>query len=721
MEQTLEMIIGSDPAQQEAWFLGQMGQPETRTDLLIDFLLKTAERGQKERSEIWAEMLQESLLEKKDRKAGLKLLAARSFWQSTGTEIRAKWTDLAGRILGSSREDRILVDNAGFSKNVDTVECIRRLQVLLQLKPGLLCHDKTWGFGIIQNVDLFYAKVEINFDKKSRHLMSLAYAAESLEVISDDHLLARKHRNPEELKALVTNDPAEVVRITLRSFGPLSAPLLQERLVPAIFPESDWKRFWDGARKALKNDPLVEIPARRSDPIRLLAREKKLDHHWFKILAGERDMATVLRRAEEVLESPEVLAALGPTEKGVLGERLAFVIKGAGRRHAGLTARALMLAAQLGVDPQVIDVRAHAAIYWRDDIILAVLKDLPARLVRPFMDFLLSMDEEGTLQRLLDILPRLELSALSEALSLLRSKGRDEVCASVFRKAVGVQRAEVEYLCWLSKNADLIETWDLGPVPQISELMLIELEKDYSGERLKAQNQLRERFEMKEWLKMTLSALSEAKRREFLLKVRDSEAWPTVDRQSVMGKMIKLYPELQEVLSAKLKNADGGIASRGPVTSIRSYRERQQQLEKIITVEIPRIAREIGVARSYGDLRENFEYKAAKETQGILLSRRAELEKILHEVRPADFKGLPFDKAGMATGVVLEYADGHIESYYILGEWDQDDDRKIISTASRMAKALDGHAAGESVVIPTERGEESCLLKEVTPLPPEIQ
>ena len=67
-------------------------------------------------------------------------------------------------------------------------ECLRRMTVLIALKPGVLCHDKTWGFGVIQRADDFYERVHVDFDKKSGHQMSFAYAAETLDLIGDDHL-----------------------------------------------------------------------------------------------------------------------------------------------------------------------------------------------------------------------------------------------------------------------------------------------------------------------------------------------------------------------------------------------------------------------------------------------------------------------------------------------------------------------------------------------------
>ena len=64
----------------------------------------------------------------------------------------------------------------------------------------------------------------------------------------------------------------------------------------AIEREKDAVLFFTGIRKALKADPLVEIPARRTDPVRLLERERRYDAQWFAALAKERDIETILKR-----------------------------------------------------------------------------------------------------------------------------------------------------------------------------------------------------------------------------------------------------------------------------------------------------------------------------------------------------------------------------------------------------------------------------------------
>ena len=133
-------------------------------------------------------------------------------------------------------------------------------------------------------------------------------------------------------------------------------------------------------------------------------------------------------------------------------------------------------------------------------------------------------------------------------------------------------------------------------------------------------------------------------------------------------------------------------------------------------------AKEIAVARSYGDLRENFEYKAAKDMQRVLMARRADLETMMSKVRPTDFSEAPKGGAGIGSTVTLEYPGGRVEHFHILGEWDQQPDQHIISSSTRMAKALAGKKPGDKVLVPAEDGAEvECALRSVEDLPAEIR
>jgi transcription elongation GreA/GreB family factor len=239
-----------------------------------------------------------------------------------------------------------------------------------------------------------------------------------------------------------------------------------------------------------------------------------------------------------------------------------------------------------------------------------------------------------------------------------------------------------------------------------------------SGERLKAKNQLRSLLEQADWLPATLGAMEDLDRRQLISRLQQSPAWSSVERHALLYRLTQACPDLQKFMVDAPPEA---AAPTRRFTSLRSFRERQTQLHKLVTEEIPRNSRDIATARSYGDLSENFEYKSARETQGILLRRQQEFEAMLKAMTSTDFEGFPAVTASMGACVTLAHPDGRRERYAILGEWDNEERLGIISCKSKLAEALSGHQPGDQVEIPTESGPKTVTIAAVEALPPEIK
>jgi len=699
----------------EEWVLAQIERPDIPTDRLVEALDALWHSEQREGADSLSELLLEALIEKGAADDALRILLLRTRWHAGEPGWREQCKREAVRILESERERRVLADEVGFQGNVSLETCVRRLRKLMRLRPGTLCYDKTWGFGVVSEVDLFYRRTRIDFEYRRHHEMALSYAAETLKLIDDDHLMARNYRDPEAVRRQVEEDPAEVVRMCLRSYGPLPVPQLKEKLTPAIVAEADWKRFWDAARKELKKDPLVEVPSKRSEPVQLLGKAPVFDEDWFRELAGERDLERIINavqayNADAGKEEPT------DEERGVLLDRLAFVVKGADPDRPGVMAQAFLEARALGLGETLGERTRPAEDFFEPVLFRRAASALPARQVPAFLELLVRLDRERALDWLYECVPELEIGVLGEAVELLVREGREEACAAVFRERLAQLTASTEMLNWLLRNQERMAAWGLASLPGIAHQVLARLEDDSAGERRRAQNQLREYFSRDEWFLRALESMNEAQRRDFLHRLKDSPGFSTMDRRSLLGRAIKAYPELQEVTASRARTA----RKRGPVTSTRSYRERQARLERMVNVEIPENSKEIAVARSYGDLRENHEYKAAKEMQGILMRRQAELEKMLSEVRPTDFRQPVPERAGIGTRVELAYPDGSREIYHILGEWDRDEQLHIIACNTRMARALTGHKTGDEVRVPTESAEQVCTITNVAGLPEEV-
>ena len=125
----------------------------------------------------------------------------------------------------------------------------------------------------------------------------------------------------------------------------------------------------------------------------------------------------------------------------------------------------------------------------------------------------------------------------------------------------------------------------------------------------------------------------------------------------------------------------------------------------MVVRKIPENSKEIGIARSYGDLRENHEFKAAKEMQAVLMRRKSELESMLIRARGTDFKGVDSSIVNIGTKVVLKDVDtGEVLNYTILGAWDSEPTQGIVSYLTPLAKSILNKKAGSKVEISTDEG-----------------
>src|SRR6187431_3313131 len=87
---------------------------------------------------------------------------------------------------------------------------------LTQLAPGVFCQHKSWGVGRIGSWELFDDKVVIDFEDKKAHPMRLEFAANSLNVVTESHILARRYADPAALAKLASEDPVSLVRQVLQ-------------------------------------------------------------------------------------------------------------------------------------------------------------------------------------------------------------------------------------------------------------------------------------------------------------------------------------------------------------------------------------------------------------------------------------------------------------------------------------------------------------------------
>lgn len=145
------------------------------------------------------------------------------------------------------------------------------------------------------------------------------------------------------------------------------------------------------------------------------------------------------------------------------------------------------------------------------------------------------------------------------------------------------------------------------------------------------------------------------------------------------------------------------------------FEKLKLELEQLKSVERPKIIREIADARAHGDLSENAEYHAAKEKQGFIEGRIADLDDKLSRgqvVEPSETE----NEARVRFGTFVTVSDeetGEAKTYRIVGELEADLERGMISLSSPIARALLGKRAGELVEVRVPKGIVEYTIDEV--------
>ena len=208
----------------------------------------------------------------------------------------------------------------------------------------------------------------------------------------------------------------------------------------------------------------------------------------------------------------------------------------------------------------------------------------------------------------------------------------------------------------------------------------------------------------KELLTDLLTTATHEELRDIMQKLMRTPVFEELNKRSLLGRIIRVYPEMRALVSG-----DSDAKPQTLIVSWESLEKRKAEYDDLVNRKIPENVKEISIAREHGDLRENFEFKAAKEMQRVLGRRRAETERELALARGTDFSNPDVSQVSLGTIVTLKEIPTVTldETTSILGAWDGDPDKGIVSYQSALAQALIGHKIGEQVSVPTELGNRS--------------
>jgi transcription elongation GreA/GreB family factor len=567
------------------------------------------------------------------------------------------------------------------------------VDALVQLAKTGYCLHRSWGFGRITTVDTVFARFTIDFPNKPGHTMDLSFAAESLKPIASEHILARKAADLEGLRQMAALHHLDLIKLVLESYGgKATLEQIQQVLVPDVIRD-DWKKWWEVARKEMKKDGHFVIPTRKSDPITYQAKEVSLEDRLVGDFRAAKGLKAKITAANEALKSlPDV------ANKEAVGQELVKALNSDIVSHQrtqpavaleGIFMREDIRAA-VGSQPQAGEVSANDIWNQEQMRFAPIIEQVPsAKHKRTLQSFQEAFP--GTWHNVvLNSLNQLSMRVVGECVELLVATGKLNELKAALARVISQHQASSELLAWLGKERSDAFADILGP--EVFRAMLTAMERDQFNE--KRSNRLHNLIIEDQQLIVDLIGAADIEVIKDLVRALQlSPCFDDMDKRSLLARVVKSDPAVQAIISGEQTKQEAPL-----FVSWDSLERRRNEYAELVQKKLPANSHEIAIARSYGDLRENHEYKAAKEMQKILLRRKAELEVMLLRARGTDFANPRTDVVSLGTRIrVRDLEQPHDETFAILGAWDYDPEHGAISYQSPMAQALLNRKPGEEV------------------------
>ena len=570
---------------------------------------------------------------------------------------------------------------------------------LSQLAPGNFCIHKSFGAGKVKDWDLPAKRLVIDFENSTNQEMDLQFAIKKTEWVPADDFRAKKIEELEELRERSKSDPVELIVHLLQSHGgSMTGDALEKELCGAVIPEAGFKKWWDSARKALRESRKAVVPQKRTEAIILRDASQSPAEALLADFEAARDIKGMIKALEAIAsdisafdQDPEALKRLlGDIDEGA--KKAARVQLGQAMQL--VAARDEVIGSSKTLELDSAAVRLADLLQTAEPVKLAEeASGLPSARQRAVYDAFPEAFGDAWVDKMVHVFDRVGARGVTEIARILSDRGAlpalvEHLCSAIARRDLGA-----DALIWVCRERDgaaaEVFTSDVGAA------ILNLLENDHLSDGPRKTNRLQSLLgDDKTLLADLVKAMDPNEARNFARRMLDCPVFGDLEKKSLMARVIKARPETGELVSGGGQRREEAL-----LVSWESLEKKKAELDELVRVRIPQNTKDISIARSYGDLRENFEYKSAKDLQRYLGHRKNELERDIGRARGTDFKGADASAVNIGTIVTLHDSNGTPGEITVLGAWDSDPEKKLVSYLSEVGKALVGRKPGETVEV----------------------
>ena len=585
------------------------------------------------------------------------------------------------------------------------------------MAPGNYCLHRSWGFGKIVGFDEAAAKIIIDFEDedKTGHAMGIAFCVDKLDVLRANDVLVRSRTEPEVVETMIKKQPADLICDILAGAEEQTMMASEiERTLARVIGPVKYKKWWTATKKVLVKDPRVGAPNKKTEPYILREEPVKPEEEILeqfhatknskeKILLGEKlyslsENISVIRE-----ELPEILAELTDAIKNAKSLSQANRLHGVWVRNN--------LARDLHEDVESLDPSSASILDSTNDY-SELAAELPAQYFKRYIDLIRRTYEDKWQQMVEDLLRHSSGKFTSECINFMLEHELGDRISFCLDRWLNDQTIKGPLLFWVVKNRNSKKySGIIDPLitPRLLSAMFYAIDyealQNASTRRIPLADLLSDDTDLIPNLLADANVETASDLAQTLLL---NQGFENLTKKSLIARFIKKYPTIQSLIAGEAAEKS---EEEGLIVSQSSFDAAKHEYEDLIATKIPENKEAIATAREHGDLKENSEYKMARQDQDILLSRKNELEVDLSRARVSDFTDVSSDLVGIGSIVELkEGSSGKTRRYSILGAWDSDPQNDVLSYKTPLAKQLLGKKTGEVVTTKIGGNEEDWTL-----------
>lgn len=579
------------------------------------------------------------------------------------------------------------------------------------MEPGAYVVHRSWGFGQIKSYDEGTHRLMIDFKGKKSHAMDPAFCITTMDVLPAKHLLVRKETEPKKIADLVAENPAQLVVEALEAYPNNAATAIELEITLAqVIGEEKFKKWWAAGKKAVAKDPRVSVPEKKTECYILRETPVSAEDEILEQFNGTRSARRRIALAEELMDATgkkDVKADLSVVLKGVVDAVQTSNQLDAAERLYGAAVRddlAKAVAAENNFEP------TQAALVANPRDLPAIAEKIPVHFQSRFLELIQETHPIEARDILFNLLKTSQGKFTTEVINFLVEHDHSDELAATLKRWQTEQNLRAPVLLWIVKNrhskkfAKLLN--DLITPRLLSAIFFAidyEALQASSARRIPLGDILSEDTDL---ISDLLSTADPETARDLANTLMLNQGFEELTKKSLLARFIKIFPKIQSLVAADAESKEEQLlVSRG------SFERKREEYETIVSKKIPENSKAIAAAREHGDLKENSEYKMAKQDQQVLMAQKTNLERELGRARVTDFADASRDQVSAGTVVeVRNTATGTATTYTILGAWDGDPDNHVISYKTALGVALLGKRPGDTVKVKTGASDEEYTI-----------